>query len=74
MLQRQKATYSYHICPGLLNAASFGAPQRRERYIVIGTKRGTASLPKGTFTEQTYRTVRDAIEEIEKVPTSVDVK
>ena len=65
--------YSYHICPGLLNAASFGAPQRRERYIVIGTKRGTASLPKGTFTEQTYRTVRDANEDIEKVPTSVDV-
>lgn len=62
--------YGYDIQPGILNAADFGAPQKRERYIVIGTKNGhKASLPEGTFTEEAYRTVRDAISDLEKVPT-----
>ena len=73
MKMLSSAPFSYNICPGLLNAASFGAPQRRERYILIGTKQGNASLPKGTYTEKNYRTVRDAIEDLETTPVSVDV-
>lgn len=68
-----QAPYSYDIIPGVLNAADFGAPQKRERYIIIGVKNGTAVLPTGAYSKENYRTVRDAIEDIEKVPTSFDV-
>lgn len=62
------APYNYDIEPGVLNAAAFGAPQKRERYIVIGTRNGCKSkLPEGSFCEKTYRKVRDAIEDIEAV-------
>jgi len=66
--------YEYDIQPGVLNAADFGAPQKRERYIVIGTKNGhKAMLPKGTYKSETYRTVRDAISDLENVPTYYNV-
>lgn len=66
--------YCYDIKPGVLNAVDFGVPQKRERYIVIGAKNGhKAVLPKGNFVEGEYRTVRDAIEDIEGVPTYFNV-
>lgn len=39
----------YEIAAGLLNAADYGVPQRRERVIIIGTNTGiTPSLPQPT--------------------------
>ena len=69
----KQSPYNYHMAPGILNAADFGAPQKRERYVIIGVKSGNATLPTGEYTKETYRTVRDAIEDIENVPTTFDV-
>jgi DNA (cytosine-5)-methyltransferase 1 len=38
----------YEICTAVLNAADFGAPQRRKRTIVIGRRRGTPTMPDPT--------------------------
>lgn len=67
---------NYQITQGILNAAEFGAPQKRQRFIMIGVKDGKdldVSLPKGEFTEENFRTVRDAIEDLEEVPVEYDV-
>lgn len=65
--------FPYKIACTTLNAADFGAPQRRERFVIIGSRIGEKpQLPTGTFMEENYRTVRQAIEDLEKVETSVD--
>lgn len=66
--------YCYDIKSAVLNAAEFGAPQKRERYVIVGTKeQGKALLPEGKFSEGNYRTVRDAINDLEDVPTYFNV-
>ncbi len=68
--------YNYNITSDTLNAAEFGVPQKRMRYIIIGCKSGLASrldMPKGTFKEKEFRTVKDAIEDISEEIPSVDV-
>lgn len=66
--------YCYTIDSGVLNAADFGAPQKRERYIMIGTKSGSKiSLPSGKFNESNFRTVQDAIADLETVPPSLKI-
>ena len=60
----------YLIDANVLCAADFGAPQKRERFVVMGVKKSLkkkVALPKGTFEEKDYRTVRDAIGDLEKV-------
>lgn len=57
----------YKIDDGILNAADFGAPQERKRFILIGlktklTKDKEIKLPKTT--EVVKNTVRDAIEDL----------
>lgn len=49
--------------PKILNAAEFGVPQRRNRFITIAHKRGTKkpSYPKPTHQEEDMLTVTDAI-------------
>ncbi len=68
--------YNYSITSDTLNAAEFGVPQKRMRYVIIGCESGLASrldMPKGIFKEDEFRTVKDAIEDIlEEIP-SVDV-
>lgn len=62
---------SYSIDAGVLNAADFGAPQKRLRFVVMGIKKSlstTVTLPKGQFKEGEYRTVRNAIEDLENIP------
>lgn len=60
----------YVIKSDVLCAANYGAPQKRMRFVVIGIKREISSkiaLPRGSFDEDQYRTVRDAIADLEDV-------
>lgn len=68
----------YVLKDGVLSAASFGAPQKRMRFVVIGVKKDKApsgvTLPVGLFTEATYNSVKDAIGDIEDVETTFEVQ
>ena len=58
--------FPYNINHGVLNAADFGVPQKRERFIIIGSRIGDKpKMPKPVFNEDNYRTVRQAIEDLE---------
>ena len=62
--------HGYVISSGVLCAADYGAPQKRMRFVVIGIKKCISpkvALPKGNFDEDEYRTVREAIEDIEDI-------
>ncbi|MEG1884207.1 MAG: DNA cytosine methyltransferase [Clostridia bacterium] len=66
----------YTIDKGVLSAAAFGAPQKRMRYVILGVKKGIADsveLPKGTIEEGQFRTVHDAIWDLEEIVTTTDV-
>lgn len=68
---------NYAINADVLCAANYGAPQKRMRFVVMGIKKSlteTVKLPKGSFTEDTYRTVRDAIADLEVVAPVKEVK
>ena len=67
----------YVINSDVLCAADYGAPQKRMRFVVIGIKRSISTkiaLPKGRFDEDEYRTVRDAISDLETVPPVYDLE
>ena len=58
----------YSITSGILCAADFGAPQKRERFILMGIKRSICQdiqLPSGSYTTENYNTVEDAIRDIQ---------
>ncbi|MDD2299975.1 MAG: DNA cytosine methyltransferase [Fermentimonas sp.] len=61
---------NYKIKAEVLNAADFGAPQKRMRFIIIGVKnRGDRdiALPAAAFSIESYRNVRDAIGDLEGI-------
>lgn len=61
---------NYKIESQILNAADFGVPQKRMRFIIMGVKnRGDRGfdLPKGTFSREAYRSVKDAIGDLEDI-------
>lgn len=60
----------YILDSDVLCAADYGAPQKRMRFVVMGIKKSISSkvaLPKGRLDADEYRTVRDAIEDLEDV-------
>ena len=64
------AENDYTITSGVLNAADFGAPQKRERFILIGIKKSInqkIELPMGNYQSENYTTVKEAIKDIEDV-------
>ena len=66
----------YVICSDVLCAADYGAPQKRMRFVVMGIKRSISTkiaLPKGRFDADEYRTVRDAIGDLEDVTPVVNL-
>ena len=67
----------YVINSSVLCAADYGAPQKRMRFVVIGIQKNIASkiaLPKGHFDEDEYRTVRDAISDLEDIDPRYDLE
>ncbi len=66
----------YVIDSDVLCAADYGAPQKRMRFVVMGVKKEFAAevkLPQGKYKEKGYRTVRDAIEDLETVAPITEV-
>lgn len=57
----QAETHGYELTSGVLLAADFGAPQRRKRAIVIGSRIGRIPLPEPTHARGSWRTVRDVL-------------
>lgn len=70
----------YTIVDDVLNAADFGVPQTRRRAIVIGSRLGTPSLPRGKYARpesslspsRAWRTVRDAIGDLPGRPNNLN--
>jgi len=64
----------YNITKGVLSASAFGVPQKRMRFVIMGIRETIAksiTLPIGTFNETNFRTVEDAIKDIESVKVAV---
>lgn len=60
----------YAISADVLSATQFGAPQKRMRFVVMGIRKDIASevkLPEGKFKKGPFRTVEDAIKDLEDV-------
>lgn len=72
-------TMGYKVAKGVLNAAHFGVPQNRERFIVVGIKEKALrskkiKLPDVIFDlEQDFYTIEDAIHDLEKYTTTTIV-
>lgn len=68
--------YNYTLSENTLNAINYGAPQRRERFIIVGLKKDINIpyvLPEARFTEANYRTVHDAIADIQEIKPYTEV-
>lgn len=66
----------YRIKSGILCAADFGAPQKRNRFVIMGIKKSISNaiaLPSRTVKAEDYKTVRDAISDLEDVPPVYDL-
>ncbi len=71
---RDVATLGYSVNFGVLDAADYGAPQHRLRFVMLGARDRTApSLPPPTHGSRgarfrRFRTVREAIEDLRRNP------
>ena len=66
----------YAMSADVLCAANYGAPQKRMRFIMVGIKKTITTkvkLPRGSFTEDDYQTVHDAIADLEDVEPFYDI-
>lgn len=67
---------NYEIESKVLCAADYGAPQKRMRFVLVGIKKSLAEnvrLPKGSFMEGSYKTVREAISDLEDIVPVTDL-
>ena len=67
----------YIIAKDVLCAANYGAPQKRMRYVMMGIQKTSSSkvaLPRGSYDEDQYRTVKDAIGDLEEVPPFINLE
>ena len=66
----------YAINSGVLCAANFGAPQKRNRFVIIGIKKSISNmvfLPAGEIEDGHYKTVHDAIFDLEDITPVYDL-
>lgn len=67
---------NYILDSNVLCAADFGAPQKRMRFVIMGIKKDITTrvkLPIGSFAGKKYRSVREAIEDLEDVAPAFDL-
>lgn len=79
-IKKSFESLGYKVNGGVLNAANYGTPQLRERYILLGVREDVLNneeikLPVKIFgTERGYLTVRHAISDLEQyVPSTADM-
>ena len=68
---------NYSLNASVMNAADYGAPQKRMRFVVVGMKKTLChkvEFPEIKFKPEKYRSVRDAIADLAEVPTVIDLK
>lgn len=67
--------YCYKLKAQVLNALQYGAPQKRERFIIVGMDQSVEQeyLAPAPECSEPYFTVRHAIEDIKDVPASTEV-
>ena len=66
----------YKLTKGILSAAAFGVPQKRMRFVIMGIKGSKSSsitMPTGGLEENDFRTVEDAIKDLEGVKPDLDI-
>jgi len=66
----------YAINSDVLCAAKYGAPQKRMRFVLMGIKKDIAPIvafPNGSFDEDEYHTVKDAIGDLENIDPVFDL-
>lgn len=72
----ESSNTGYSINYGILSSADFGAPQKRMRFVLIGVKKSICNnikLPAGISSEVNYRTVKEAIEDLEEIEAATEV-
>ena len=70
LLADEKDAGGYVIATDILNAADFGAPQKRKRFVIVGMRKDVSQevkLPQGKLKNSSYNTVYDAISDLEDV-------
>jgi DNA (cytosine-5)-methyltransferase 1 len=74
-VQRKAKKLEYQLAFGILNAADYGVPQRRQRAIVVGCREALPRLPEPTHYPDenllglpVWKTVRDAIGDLPLQP------
>lgn len=76
IVKRLQVDGGYNLWSGVINAADYGVPQTRQRFILIGSiGKNTAELHAPTPTirdPRNYMTIRDAIEDLEKIDPSLE--
>lgn len=73
----QSEDNGYIINSKVLCAADYGAPQKRMRFVIVGVKKTISDkidFPNGSYSEDQYTTVRDAIADLENVIPVYSVK
>ena len=71
--------YGYLLRPEVICAANYGVPQLRERFIMIGVRNDSViegqevHAPRPLFTNENYRTVRQAISDLSEHNPGTDI-
>jgi DNA (cytosine-5)-methyltransferase 1 len=76
IVKRLELEAGYKLSTDVLNATWYGVPQKRQRFIIIGTReknKDELKMPEKIYADESdFRTVRDAIEDLEVYEPSIN--